>query len=42
MPEKIKEFVKEGGTLIGYRYTTKWLDKNEFIKLDFIRSKSNC
>ena len=34
--KKIKEFVKEGGTVIGYRYTTKWLDKNEFIKLDFI------
>ena len=34
--KKIKEFVKEGGTVIGYRYTIKWLDKNEFIKLDFI------
>lgn len=34
--KRIKEFVKEGGTVIGYRYTTKWLDKNEFIKLDFI------
>ena len=33
---KIKEFVREGGTVIGYRYATKWLNKNEFIKLDFI------
>ncbi|MDA9365712.1 zinc carboxypeptidase, partial [Flavobacteriaceae bacterium] len=24
------------GTVIGYRYATKWLNKNEFIKLDFI------
>ncbi|MFQ3341668.1 MAG: hypothetical protein ACI9TK_001335 [Flavobacteriaceae bacterium] len=34
--DKIKEFVNEGGTLIGYRYTIKWLDKNEFIELDFL------
>jgi hypothetical protein len=34
--KKIKEFVSEGGTLIGYRNTTKWLDKNEFIDLEFI------
>jgi len=33
---KIKEFVQEGGTLIGYRTTTKWLDKNEFISLEFL------
>jgi len=33
--EKLKEFVKEGGTVIGYRYTTKWLDKNDFINLNF-------
>ena len=32
----IKEFVNEGGTVIGYRYTTKWLNKNEFINLDFL------
>jgi len=34
--DKVKEFVSEGGTLIGYRNTTKWLDKNEFIDLQFI------
>jgi hypothetical protein len=34
--DKIKEFVREGGTLIGYRSATKWLNKNEFIKLDFV------
>ena len=37
--DKIKEFVNEGGTLIGYRYTTKWLNKNEFITLDFLEEK---
>jgi len=35
---KLKEFVQEGGTLIGYRTTVKWLQKNEFIKLDFLES----
>ena len=34
--DKIKRFVKEGGVLIGYRETLKWLDENDFIKLDFL------
>ncbi|MFI8606407.1 M14 family metallopeptidase [Cellulophaga baltica] len=33
--EKLKMWVKNGGTLIGYRNTTKWLVKNEFINLKF-------
>ena len=33
--EKIKEWVKDGGTLIGYRNVAEWLDKNEVIKLKF-------
>ena len=33
--EKLKMWVKNGGTLIGYRNTTKWLAKNEFINLKF-------
>ncbi|EAR00209.1 M14 family metallopeptidase [Maribacter sp. HTCC2170] len=33
--EKIKEWVKEGGTLIGYRSVAEWLNKNEVIKLKF-------
>ncbi len=32
--EKIKEWVKSGGSIIGYRNTVKWLNKNEFIKLE--------
>ncbi|KGK30051.1 M14 family metallopeptidase [Cellulophaga sp. E6(2014)] len=33
--EKLKMWIKNGGTLIGYRNTTKWLVKNEFINLKF-------
>jgi len=33
--EKIKEWVKDGGTLIGYRNVAEWLNKNEVITLNF-------
>ncbi|WP_372974022.1 M14 family zinc carboxypeptidase [Muriicola sp.] len=33
--EKLKEWVKAGGTLIGYRNTANWFDKNEFLDLNF-------
>ncbi len=33
--DKIKTWVKNGGTLIGYRNAANWLDKNEFLKLKF-------
>ena len=32
---KLKEWVREGGTLIGYRNAANWLEKNEFLKLSF-------
>ncbi len=32
---KLKDFVKSGGTLIGYKNSLKWLDDNKFIDLDF-------
>ncbi|MCW5517557.1 M14 family metallopeptidase [Muriicola sp. Z0-33] len=32
---KLKEWVKEGGTLIGYRAIANWFEKNEFMKLKF-------
>ncbi|MDJ0646104.1 MAG: M14 family zinc carboxypeptidase [Flavobacteriaceae bacterium] len=38
--DKLKDFVKKGGTLIGYRNSLKWLNTNKFIKLDFKKSKS--
>ncbi|MGB5434924.1 MAG: M14 family zinc carboxypeptidase [Maribacter sp.] len=33
--EKLKEWVKDGGTLIGYRNSAEWLNKNEIISLKF-------
>ncbi|WP_158973748.1 M14 family metallopeptidase [Cellulophaga sp. L1A9] len=33
--EKLKTWVRNGGTVIGYRGTTEWLAKNEFIDLKF-------
>ncbi|MGB0256709.1 MAG: zinc carboxypeptidase, partial [Flavobacteriaceae bacterium] len=33
--DKLKEYTKEGGTLIGYRYSVEWLKKHDFIDLDF-------
>jgi len=31
--KKVKEWVKNGGTLIGYRNVANWMDKNEIMKL---------
>lgn len=33
--ENLKEWVKSGGTLIGYRNVAEWFNKNEFMKLKF-------
>ncbi|MEX0290335.1 MAG: M14 family zinc carboxypeptidase [Flavobacteriaceae bacterium] len=33
--DKLKEWVKAGGTLIGYRTVANWFNKNEFMKLKF-------
>ena len=33
--DKLRTWVKNGGTLIGYRNATKWLADNKFIKLQF-------
>ncbi|MFS4494525.1 M14 family metallopeptidase [Maribacter sp. 2308TA10-17] len=33
--DKLKKWVKEGGTLIGYRNTVEWFNKSEFMKLKF-------
>ncbi|MEG9326989.1 M14 family metallopeptidase [Salinimicrobium catena] len=32
---KLKEWVRNGGTLIGYKNAANWLDKNEFMDLEF-------
>ncbi|WP_081997667.1 M14 family metallopeptidase [Wocania ichthyoenteri] len=33
--KKLKAWAKNGGTIIAYRNTAKWLKEKEFIKLDF-------
>lgn len=33
--DKLKKWVKNGGTLIGYKSTVEWFDKSEFMKLKF-------
>ncbi|MCC8358569.1 M14 family zinc carboxypeptidase [Salinimicrobium sediminilitoris] len=37
--EKLKEWVRNGGTLIGYKNAATWLDKNEFLDLEFKDNK---
>ncbi len=32
--EKVKEWVKSGGTVIGFRNVANWFKKNEFLKLE--------
>ena len=39
--EKLKTWVRNGGTLIGYRNATRWLNSNKFISLDFKKSKND-
>ena len=33
--EKLKEWVRNGGTIIGYKNAANWLDNNEFMELEF-------
>ena len=35
---QIKNFIDNGGNLIAYRSSIKWLNENEIIKIDFIKS----
>lgn len=37
--KKLKTWVQDGGTLIGYRNAINWLKTNEFIKLDLKKMK---
>lgn len=36
---KLKTWVKNGGTLIGYKNAVEWLSSNDFIKLDYAEAK---
>jgi len=40
--EKLKTWVKAGGTLIGYKNTGKWFNKNEILKMAFKTSKDTA
>lgn len=33
--KKLKEWVRSGGTLIGFKNAAQWFDKNEFMSLEF-------
>lgn len=33
--DNLKQWVKDGGTLIGYKDVAEWFNKNEFMKLEF-------
>ena len=37
--EKIKEWVKDGGTLIGYKNAANWFKEHEFMKLELLENK---
>ncbi len=38
--KNLKTFAQNGGTIIGYRNSLKWLNTNKFIKLKFKKSKA--
>ncbi|QED37720.1 zinc carboxypeptidase [Antarcticibacterium arcticum] len=37
--EKLKEWVRAGGTLIGYKNAARWFNSNDFMKLDFLENE---
>ncbi|GAB2778491.1 M14 family metallopeptidase [Actinomadura fibrosa] len=37
--DKLKEWVRGGGTLIGFKNAAKWFDKNDFMDLEFSESE---
>ncbi len=36
--DKLKQWVRSGGTLIGYKNAANWFKSNEFLKLDFLEN----
>ncbi|MEL6810803.1 MAG: M14 family zinc carboxypeptidase [Bacteroidota bacterium] len=40
--ESLKTWVKNGGTLIGYRNSGRWLNQNEFLKMKFKSNKDSA
>ena len=42
LADKLKAWVSEGGTLIGFENTVKWLNTNELMKLDIKKMESKA
>lgn len=40
--EKLKTWVRNGGTLIGYRNAGRWLNSNELLKMEFVTRKDTA
>ena len=40
--KKLKTWIQNGGTLIGYKSAGKWLEKNEFMKMTFKNNKTTA
>jgi len=40
--KKLKTWVQNGGTIIGYKNTVKWLSTNTFIKLEYATAKGKA
>ncbi len=40
--EKLKKWVKDGGTLIGYKNAGKWFNSNEILKIEFKSKKDTA
>jgi len=38
--DKLKTWTRNGGTIIGYRNTANWLEKNKFLKIAFEETKN--
>lgn len=37
--QKIKDWVRNGGTLIGYRNAVNWLERNDLLKVEFKKNE---
>lgn len=37
--DKLKDWVRSGGTLIGYKDAANWFNTNDFMKIDFIKNE---
>lgn len=37
--EKLKEWVKNGGTFIGYKNAANWFESNDFMKMELLKNK---